>query len=82
MRKKSKDAYHRRQIPSGLEGAPVCRLAPTPDNFLWHTWWHFSTQFFTQFLAVTGLTAIETSTHQQYHRGRAHTLFSVVGHKE
>jgi SAM-dependent methyltransferase len=33
-----------------LEGAPICRLAPTPQNFLWHTWWHFSTQFFTQFL--------------------------------
>ena len=39
-----------------LEGAPVCRLAPTPENFLWHTWWHFSTQFFTQFLAVMGFT--------------------------
>jgi len=35
-----------------LEGAPVCRLAPTPQNFLWHTWWHFSTEFFAQFLAV------------------------------
>lgn len=20
-----------------LEGAPICRLAPTPQNFLWHT---------------------------------------------
>ena len=29
--------------------APVCRLAPSADNFLWHTWWHFSTQFFIQF---------------------------------
>ena len=42
-----------------LEGAPVCRLAPTPENFLWHTWWHFSTQFFTQFLAVMGFTTSE-----------------------
>ena len=61
-----------------LEGAPVCRLAPTAENFLWHTWWHFSTQFFTQFLAVMGFTATETSTHQQYHRGKAHTLFTLV----
>jgi SAM-dependent methyltransferase len=62
-----------------LEGAPICCLAPTAQNFLWHTWWHFSTQFFTQFLAVMGFTASETSTHQQYHRGRAYTLFTVVG---
>src|SRR5262249_17013120 len=39
-----------------LEGAPVCRLAPTAENFIWHTWWHFSTHLFTQFLAVMGFT--------------------------
>jgi SAM-dependent methyltransferase len=64
-----------------LEGTPICRLAPTPDNFLWHTWWHFSTQFFTQFLAVMGFTVAETSTHEQYHRGKAHTLFTTVGRR-
>src|SRR6266508_4857828 len=65
-----------------LEGAPVCRLAPSLQNFLWHTWWHFSTQFFTQFLAVMGFTIKEILTHQQYHRGRAYTLFTVVGQKQ
>jgi len=65
-----------------LEGAPICRLAPTPQNFLWHTWWHFSTQFFTQFLAVMGFTVSETLTHEQYHRGKAHTLFTILGRKE
>ena len=65
-----------------LEGAPVCRLAPTPENFLWHTWWHFSTQFFTQFLAVMGFTTSERATHQQFHRGRPHTLFTLVGRRE
>jgi O-methyltransferase len=65
-----------------LEGAPVCRLAPTPENFLWHTWWHFSTQFFTQFLAVMGFTTSEPTTHQQFHRGRAHTLFTLVARRE
>jgi SAM-dependent methyltransferase len=64
-----------------LEGAPICRLAPTPENFLWHTWWHFSTQFFNQFLAVMGFTATEISKHQQNHRGRAHMLFTVVGER-
>ncbi|HEY7000293.1 MAG TPA: hypothetical protein VH330_01015 [Candidatus Udaeobacter sp.] len=64
-----------------LEGAPVCRLAPTSQNFLWHTWWHFSTQFFTQFLAVMGFTVSETLTHEQYHRGKAHTLFTLVSKK-
>jgi len=65
-----------------LEGAPICRLASTPDNFLWHTWWHFSTQFFTQFLGVMGFTTTQTSTHRQYHRGKAHTLFTVVGRRD
>ena len=64
-----------------LEGAPICRLAPTSQNFLWHTWWHFSTQFLTQFLAVMGFKTSETLTHQQYHRGRAHTLFTIVGRR-
>jgi SAM-dependent methyltransferase len=65
-----------------LEGAPICRLAPTPQNFLWHTWWHFSTQFFTQFLAVMGFTTSEILTHQQYHRGRAHTLVTIVSQRQ
>ena len=62
-----------------LEGTSVCRLAPTPQNFLWHTWWHFSTQFFAQFLAVMGFNSTKTSTHQQFHRGRGYTLFTIVG---
>jgi Methyltransferase domain. len=51
-----------------LEGTPVCRLLPAPQNFLWHTWWQFSTQFFTQFLAVMGFTTAETLTHEQQYR--------------
>jgi SAM-dependent methyltransferase len=65
-----------------LEGAPICRLAPTPQNFLWHTWWHFSSQFFTQFLAVMGFTTSEILTHQQFHRGRPHTLFTIVSQRQ
>jgi O-methyltransferase len=64
-----------------LEGAPISRLAPTAQNFLWHTWWDFSTQFFTQFLAVMGFLTSETSTHQQYHRNRAYTLFTIIGER-
>ena len=65
-----------------LEGAPVCRLAPTAENFVWHTWWHFSTQLITQFVAVMGFTTSEPTTHEQLHRGRAHTLFTIVGRRE
>lgn len=64
-----------------LEGLPHCRLAPTPENFLWHTWWNFSTKLLTQFLAVMGFSVIKTATHQQYHRGAAHTLFTIVGRR-
>jgi SAM-dependent methyltransferase len=65
-----------------LEGSAICRLAPTPQKFLWDTWWHFSTQFFTQFLGVMGFTSTQTSTHQQYHRKKAYTLFTIVGRRE
>jgi O-methyltransferase len=60
---------------------PVCRLVPTPENFRWHTWWHFSPKLFTQFLAVAGFSQCEVITHQQLHRGRAHTLFTVVARR-
>jgi O-methyltransferase len=65
-----------------LEGEPVCRFAPTTENFLWYTWWHFSTQFFTQFLNVMGFTTSEILRHQQHHRGRPYTLFTAVGRRE
>jgi hypothetical protein len=65
-----------------LEGTPVCRFAPTPQNFLWHTWWHFSTQFFTQFLAVIEFPKAEILTHRQYRVGKAYTLFTIVARKE
>jgi hypothetical protein len=64
-----------------LEGAPICRLAPDPENFLWHMWWHFSTEFFTQFLGVMGFAAAEISKHQQNHLGTAHTPFTIVGRR-
>jgi len=64
-----------------LEGRPVCRLAPSPQNFLWHTWWHFSTQFFTQFLNVMGFSSCDVSQHQQPHRGKPYTLFTVVAQR-
>ena len=60
-----------------LEGAPVCRLAPTPENFLWHTWWHFSTQFFTQFLAVMGFTTSERVTTPAVSPRTSRTRFSL-----
>jgi SAM-dependent methyltransferase len=65
-----------------LEGAPVCRLAPNAQNFLWHTWWHFSTQFFTQFLSVMGFSSFQVSQHQQPHRGKPYTLFTLVGRRQ
>ena len=64
-----------------LEEAPICRLAPTAQNFLWHTWWHFSTQFITQFLAVMEFEPSLILKHQQYHLGKPYTLFTVVGEK-
>jgi ketopantoate reductase len=55
---------------------------PAPQNFIWHTWWQFSTQFFTQFLAVMGFTTTSNLTHQQYYPlEKANTLFTIVAQK-
>jgi O-methyltransferase len=64
-----------------LEGTPVCRLLPAPQNFRWDTWWQFSTQFFTQFLAVMGFTTAEILTHEQHRVGRADTFFTIVAQR-
>lgn len=51
-----------------LEGAPICRLAPTPKIEGWGTWWQFSSDLFGQFLAVMGWQDIIKTTHiHDYH---------------
>jgi len=37
---------------------------------------------FTQFLAVMGFSSSEPATHQQFHRGRAHTLFTSAATRQ
>lgn len=64
-----------------LEGKAIIQLAPDSEDLLWHTWWHFSAQFFIQFLKVMGFVTIETSTHSQLHRGTAYTLFTIVARR-
>lgn len=64
---------------------PVCRLHPSPDPAELETWWHFSPEFFTQFLAVMGFTSLAVSRHEQLltlrHINRFETIqmFTVVG---
>jgi len=60
-----------------LEGRPVCRLAASRENKSWDTWWHFSTDFFTQFLRVMGF-ATKTITYTHEPHG---TLFTIVAKK-
>ncbi len=72
------DAYN---LPAALGEFDIAVMGAVLLNFLWHTWWHFSTQFFTQFLAVMGFTTSESLKHEQYHRGKAHTLFTIVGQR-
>jgi hypothetical protein len=61
-----------------LEGKPIRRLVPSPNNFEWHTWWNFSTAFFAEFLAVMGFSTTTMTMHAQYHKGAALTLFTIV----
>ena len=39
-----------------LEGRPVCEFVPDGDNFMWHTWWRFSSGYFVRILQVMGFT--------------------------
>lgn len=61
-----------------LEGKPICRLVPSPNNFEWDTWWNFSTAFFAEFLAVMGFPTTTIIRHTQYYKGAVHTLFTIV----
>jgi hypothetical protein len=66
-----------RLIPE-LEGRPVCRLVPTPENRAWDTWWQFSTDFFTQFLRVMGFSG-RTTTYQHERHGMLFTIVATRG---
>jgi hypothetical protein len=56
-----------RHVPE-LDGAPVCRLVPTPENGIWDTWWEFSPELFVQFAAVLGFTDAKVTFHRQQAR--------------
>jgi O-methyltransferase len=50
-----------------LEGRPVCRLHPTPDNQGWDTWWHLSSDLIRQFASVLGFSDTTTTHHAQHY---------------
>jgi 2-polyprenyl-3-methyl-5-hydroxy-6-metoxy-1,4-benzoquinol methylase len=61
-----------------LEGSPVCRLVPTRENKLWHTWWNFSTDFLTQFLAVISFDVAKITKHHQIAFNNPEEMFTIV----
>jgi O-methyltransferase len=63
-----------------LEGRPICRLYPTPDNRAWDTWWHLTSDLVRQFATVLGFTNIATTQHEQYYAvtGAKGGFFTVV----
>jgi SAM-dependent methyltransferase len=56
-----------------LEGSPLCRLAPGPENFAWDTWWEFSTEVFRRFLGTMGFSC-RTTTYRHRTYGRLFTI--------
>ena len=66
-----------------LEGFPVCRLVPDPNNKMWDTWWHFSTDFFRQYFGVLGFRQISITRHEQFFEpgGRIFPHFTAIGVK-
>jgi hypothetical protein len=64
-----------------LEGLPVSRLAPGPNNPTCDTWWQFSTQFFTNYLPILGFTNCRVSFHSQKLHDQTHKMFTVVGER-
>jgi 2-polyprenyl-3-methyl-5-hydroxy-6-metoxy-1,4-benzoquinol methylase len=66
---------------SDLEGRPICRLHPTPENQVWHTWWDFSTDLLSQFLRVLGFRYVARCVSNDYfHKGRQYELFTLAAH--
>jgi SAM-dependent methyltransferase len=66
-----------------LEGQPVCRLDPTPENRHWDTWWNLSSDIIRQFASVLGFSSMTTSYHQQYFEdsgANAH-FFTVIARR-
>lgn len=61
-----------------LEGSPVCRLAASPENRAWDTWWDFSTDFFMQFFRVMGFSNLRRGT---YTDKRQIPLFTITASK-
>lgn len=60
-----------------IEGSPICRLIPTRSNNVYDAWWHFSSEFFTQFLQVMGFNCVVTR-HAQLYAGNPVDLFTIV----
>jgi SAM-dependent methyltransferase len=65
-------------LDRSLGNAPICRLLPSVDNDLWHTWWNFTPQFFTQYLSVLGFATFSVSTHKQFAFNQEVELFTIV----
>jgi SAM-dependent methyltransferase len=66
-----------------LEGLPICRLVPGPNNKMWHTWWSFSTDFIQQYFGVLGFRQTSITRHEQLHDIGGTTLphFTAIGSK-
>jgi len=65
-------------LDRSLGNAPICRFLPSVENDLWHTWWNFTPQFFTQYLSVLGFSTIVASTHKQTAFNKEFELFTIV----
>ena len=61
-----------------LEGQPVSRLAPGPNNPTCDTWWQFSTQFFVNFLWILGFSQATLTLHEQRQGDRMIPMFTLV----
>lgn len=64
-----------------LEGQPVSRLAPGPNNPTCDTWWQFSTQFFVNYLAVLGFPYASVTLSNQKLSDRIIPMFTVVARR-
>lgn len=61
-----------------LEGKPVCRLHPTPDNQEWDTWWDISSDFIRQFASILEFGSMSTTSHEQQHESGVRVPFFTV----
>lgn len=61
--------------------SPIMRLAPSRENKILDTWWHFTPELLTRFLNIMGFAKTEVNHHSQIYKGHEVPFFTIVAQR-